>query len=180
MSSPIDDRYFEWLYGQIGAVSNRNPARSYWNLCRKLFQTEFFWSVPNDDNRVEDGKDLRHEFIGEQGSVVVDPDWMDLGCSVFEMMVGLARRAYFQTDKPETDGWFRKFLVNLGLDMYTDANYNEVSERYVDEILDRFINRHYRRNGRGGLFPLENPNGDQTKVELWYQMHAYIIENNMV
>jgi hypothetical protein len=37
--------------------------------------------------------------------------------------------------------------------------------------------REYFPSGKGGLFPLENPREDQTKVEIWYQMHAYVMEN---
>lgn len=180
MSAPTDDRYFEWLYKHIGAVSNRNPARSYWNLARKLYTTEFVWLVANDDNRVEDGKDLRYEFMDEQGSgIEVDTEWLSLGCSVLEMLIALSRRGSFQTDE-EPGVWFRRFITNLGFEMYTDVNYTEVSEKNVDKILEKFIYRNYRMNGQGGLFPLRKSSTDQTKVELWYQMSAYIIENSMV
>lgn len=179
MMSTIDDRYFEWLYSQIAAVSNRNPERSYWKLARKLYTTEFIWSVPNDDNRAVDGTDLRYEFMDAQGSGKVDTEWLSLGCSVLEMIVALARRGYFQTDKPPIE-WFHMFMQNLGLDMYNDNNYTNVSEPYINEALEHFLHRNYRRNGEGGLFPLKLPTRDQRQVELYYQMSAYIIENSMV
>jgi len=184
MSTPVDDRYFEWLYSQVGAVRNRNPARSYWDICRKLHSTEFVWLVPNDDNRVEEGKDLRHQFVSEQGSDGVDPIWMDLGCSTFEMLIALARRAcdltYTAEREVPTGEWFHIFLKNLGFEKVTDDKYSEVTERRLESVLDRFIYRNYRVNGRGGLFPLRRPDTDQTKVELWYQLNAYVIENSMV
>jgi len=184
MNTPVDDRYFEWLYSQIGAVSNRNPARSYWNVCRKLHSTEFVWLVANDDNRVEEGKELRHQFLSEQGSDGVDPMWMGLGCSVFEMLIALARRACdltYSADNEILPGeWFRTFLKNLGFDKATDDKFTAVTERRLETVLDRFIYRNYRDNGRGGLFPLKKPDTDQTKVELWYQLNAYVIENSMV
>lgn len=184
MTSPVDDRYFEWLYSQVGAVRNRNPARSHWNICRKLHSTEFVWLIPNDDNRVEEGKDLRQEFISVQGSDGVDPYWMDLGCSVFEMLIALARRAcdltYTADNETPPGEWFHVFLKNLGFGDATDNKYNEATERRLEAVLDRFIYRNYRVNGRGGLFPLKKPATDQTKEELWYQLNSYVIENAMV
>lgn len=179
MTPPVDDRYFEWLYSQIGSVRNRNPARSYWDLCRRLHSTEFVWLISNDDNRVEEGKELRLDFIDEQGSDGVDPMWMDLGCSVFEMLVALAHRATFVVTL-EPGEWFGIFIKNLRFDKYTDANYTQTIDKRVLARTEDFIYRNYRVSGSGGLFPLKKPSTDQTKVELWYQLNAYVIENSMV
>jgi hypothetical protein len=174
---PIDDRYFEWLYGQVAAVRNRNPARSYWALCRQLYAREFVWFVPNDDNRVEDGKELRIEFMNEQDPGPADPAWMELGCSMLEMLIGLARRAAFQ-DGDNTIEWFWRFVDNIGLTDYTD----EVMERDrgtqidVEVALEQVIFRTYAPNGVGGLFPLQHAREDQRGVELIYQLYAYINE----
>ena len=175
MSSTLDDRYFEWLYGLVAAVRNRNPARSFWKLTRKLYVKEFVWLIPNDDNRVEDGKELRYEFLNEQGIDEVDPDWMDLGCSMFEMMIGLARRASFQSDEASVE-WFWRFVVNLGLYDYSDKNYDGLIDHHIDEVLDAVIFRTYEPSGKGGLFPLTHPTQDQRKVELWYQLSAFLLE----
>lgn len=175
MSGTIDDRYFEWLYGLIGAVRNRNPARSYWQLSRKLFTKEFVWFVANDDNRVEDGRQLRLEFLDEQGDDGADPEWMSLGCSMLEMMIALGRRAAYESDKTPVD-WFGIFLNNLELDQFNDANYDDRTDDVVDDILERVIYRNYEFSGLGGLFPLQYPEKDQRKVELWYQMSAYLLE----
>lgn len=176
MSPPVDDRYFEWLYSQFGAVRNRNPARSYWKLAKLLYSTEFVWLIPNDDNRVEDGILLREEFVSEQGSDGVTQEWMTLGCSVLEMLIALARRAGYQTGEPDTE-WMFQFFTNLGLIPYTDNKFNAAAEDRIKDILETFVTRGYREDGEGGLFPLKNSSLDQTKVELWYQLNAYILEN---
>jgi len=176
MSPPVDDRYLEWLYSQFGAVRNRNPARSYWKLARKLYTTEFVWLIPNDDNRVEDGILLRQEFVDEQGSDGVTDTWMTLGCSVLEMMVALARRAAYQSGEPAAD-WMGRFFTNLGIVDFKDSKYNATADRRVTDILETFITRGYREDGIGGLFPLQRHRQDQTKVELWYQLNEYILEN---
>jgi hypothetical protein len=87
----------------------------------------------------------------------------------------LARRAEFITDDRAQD-WFWEFLENLDLSGFDDSE--EIDPADVAEILDRFIWRTYNRNGEGGIFPLKNPRSDQRDVELWYQLAAYIREND--
>ena len=174
----IDDLYFEWLYGQIAAVTNRNPARSYWSLARQMYSTPFAWFIPNDDNRAEDGKELRYEFH-DQTNTPVTQEWMELPCSMLEMMIALARRASFETGL-EPLWWFWKLMDNIELKNYTDITYNVAVTQVVDETLARINQRTYRKNGRGGLFPLSHTQKDQTQVELWYQMASYLMDEQYV
>ena len=170
----LDDRYLEWLYGQIGAVSNRNPERSYWHLLRHLYSKPFRWFVPNDDNRAADGVDLRYDFLeGEVGPS--EREWMDLDCSFLEMMFALAQRASYESSG-EPAAWFWKMVYNLGLIHYNDSVYNDMVKLDVEDTLDNVIERTYHPDGQGGLFPLDNPTQDQREVELWYQMSAYLLE----
>ena len=39
------------------------------------------------------------------------------------------------------------------------------------------VERRYKRSGEGGLFPLKNAAKDQRKVEIWYQLSSYLLEN---
>ena len=142
---------------------------------KQLYVKEFVWLIANDDNRAEDGKELRYEFINEQGIDEVDQAWLDLGCSVLEMMIALARRAAFESDD-EVVEWFWRFIFNLGLNNHTDIAYTSKTEREVDNVLDTVIFRTYDADGLGGLFPLTHPRQDQRKVELWYQLAAYLSE----
>lgn len=175
----LDEEYFEWLYTQIAAVRNRNPSRSYWQLCKQLYTTIFSWSVPNDDNRVEDGRDLRYEFLGDQSGGRATEAWAALECSVLEMLVALARRASFESFG-EPGEWFRKFMQNLRLEGYTDSVYSDAIAKEVRKTLTRVVNRTYAQDGGGGIFPLREPASDQRKVELWYQMSAYLLEGDYI
>lgn len=177
----LDDAYFEWLYSQIGAVRNKNPARNYWHLCRKLYTTEFIWFVPNDDNRVEDGKELRRLFLTSTRYHLDDPLnlFMDLGCSMFEMLVALARMAAFESERSPVE-WFWRFMHNLELDAYSDDLYEISIEEEVEEVLDRLNKREYERDGKGGLFPLRHAREDQRDIELWYQLSSYLLEGHYV
>jgi hypothetical protein len=173
MNAPLDELYFVWLYRQVASVEETNPSKTYWELLHKLFTKEFVWLIPNDDNRLEDGRDLRIEFINEQGIRDVDETWLRLGCSMLELFVGLSRRLSFEADgEPQT--WFWHLIENLGLEEYND-NWR-LSEQHIEKVLDQVIWRTYKRNGHGGLFPLKRARRDQRDIELWYQLSAYVLE----
>lgn len=172
----LDARYLDWLYKNIGPVQNRNPARSYWMLAVTLYQKEFTWFVSNDDNRVEDGKELREMFLDEM-AIERDQNWMDEGCSMLEMLVALSRRCAFAADEDSFE-WFWILVDNLGLRPFVDEEFSDDYNVDVDIILDRVINRTYLPDGRGGLFPLRFPEADQREIEIWYQLASYLNENN--
>lgn len=131
-----------------------------------------------------DGIDLREEFLDRHPSLPYDRNWMDLDCSMLEMLIALATRADFHTDDGLIDGgvggWFWKLMDNVRLSRYTDRVCNERGLEEIDRILETINDRTYNSNGRGGLFPLRRPREDQTKVELWYQLSAYLLENRYV
>lgn len=180
MTAPLDDLYLEWLYRHFGSVRNRAPARTFWTLARHLYSREFVWLIANDDNRAQDGKELRDEFASEQGLDELDPNWAQLGCSMLEMLVALSRRAAFESNREASD-WFWIFLRNMGLHKITDAvaSANDV-EGIIDEAVERVVFRTYYPNGVGGLFPLHDPHSDQRRVELWYQLSAYLLEGSYI
>ncbi len=174
MSVLLDEEYLVWLYGQNGSPKLRNRSKSHWSLTRQLFKKEFVWFVPNDDNRVEDGRDLRLEFLQECG-LDADEEWLSMGCSMLELLIGLSRRLAFETEgQPRV--WFWHMIETLDLHQYNDRVYDAMAEEKIDEALNRVIFRTYNPDGRGGLFPLRRPVKDQREVELWYQLSAYLLE----
>lgn len=173
----LDDLYFEWLYGKfIGAVSNRNPARSYWGLAKHLYDTPFVIILRDDHNRAEDGRELRKVFIEDQEIEDVEVNWLQLDCSVLEMLIGLACRAAFEDGKEPGD-WFWILITNLGLQPFNDRNYDQTAIGEVNAIVARLLDRTYEKDGAGGLFPCKHAREDQTQVNIWYQLQAYLLEN---
>lgn len=173
MDEPLDELYLKWLYSQTGSTKLKNPSKTYWSLFRLLYTKQFIWFIPNDDNRSEDGKDLRYEFIDAEQIENVDIDWMDLGCSMLELLIGLSRRLSFEAEG-EPRVWFWHLIRNIGLDIYTDNV--PIPTEEVDEQLNQIIWRTYEPDGLGGLFPLKWPEMDQRDIEIWYQMSGYILE----
>jgi hypothetical protein len=175
-TKPLEELYFTWLYRQVANPDIADPSLTYWKLLKELFTKEFVWLIPNDDNRIEDGKDLRIQFAHEEGLDAVEDievEWAELGCSVLELMIGISNRLTFEAGAT-THYWFWKLMENLGINRYSDDW--RLPRRHVEKILDRVIFRNYRADGQGGFFPLKHPDQDQRKVELWYQMAAYILE----
>lgn len=173
---PLDHIYLEWLYKRaIGALQAKNPSLTYWKLAKHLNSIPFHWYVRNDDNRAEDGKCLRDEFIDEMAIEDLEIGWLQLDCSMLEMFIAFADRAAFETDMNNGD-WFWIFMENLGLRSLSDRAWDDDAEQHVDEVCERIILRKYQRNGAGGLFPLRHAIQDQRKVELAYQLATYLLE----
>ena len=66
-----------------------------------------------------------------------------------------------------TSQWFWGMVTNMGLGYMSD---NRFDEHVAKEIIDRFLNRDYSQNGRGGLFTVRNCEYDLTNIEIWTQM----------
>lgn len=179
----LNQNYFEWLCDIVHADQ---VDRSWWLLMKDLHRRKFYALVPHDENRAEDGLDLRDEYI--QDSWLPEYCRIEGDCSVLEMLIGLARRIDFETSDPygndQTDRtayWFWEMVDNLGLMVFDDESYVEYRGfHHIDKIIDKFISRKYRRNGQGGLFPLLDTRKDQRQIEIWYQMSAYLAEREAV
>lgn len=148
-------------------------------LFDQLYNMEYIWLIPNDDNRYEDGIALRDTFIDEGGQAHALPFGP---CTVLEMLIGLSYRLVLEIEQSRweksTNEWFWVLIDNLGLNFRHDE-YGFPPD-YVDLIVEKvnnFMHRHYKYNGNGGLFPIKRPKHDQRKIEIWYQMSEYVLEN---
>jgi hypothetical protein len=177
---PVRARYFRWLYSQV--FPDQDPGESYTDVCELMHEIPFNDSIPNDSNRTADGEELRDEFISLDEGIDLDAftEMAGLGkASLFEILIGLAKRAESVTEALKPDQWFRTFLGNLGLLKYPDDRYLPRHILRVNRILRTFNGRTFDPDGNGGIFPLAKPPVDQRKIELWFQMAAYINENQM-
>lgn len=173
MGAPAIADYFGWLASQTG---EDHVAYSY--LLHQLHSKPFEWSVHNDDNRGEDGKELRERYT-DTFRIDGEDLWPAGKASVLEVLLGLADRLEFDTDIP-LDRWFWKLLENLGFLHYSDSHYNSHVEREVDHALNIWLHRKFDEDGNGGIFPLRGAQHDQRRVEIWYQMQAYLLESDYV
>lgn len=172
------DEYFEWLFNLV-CDGRFAKSISYRKLLVFLHSTEFRYSLSRDRNRAEDGVDLRRRF-----ALTCKPKYLyestmaalDGPCSVLEMMVALAIRCEETImDDPSigdrTDQWFWDMVNNLGLGSDIDSRFDE---RYASDVIERFLDRKYEPNGRGGLFVIKNCDSDLRTVEIWRQLCWYL------
>lgn len=176
----LNNAYFEWMY-QLVCNERYSRRLSYRKLLYLLHDTEFTYMIPMDGNRAEDGTDLRYRFGYENAyeSPMIATYLDNRPCSVLEMMIALAIRCEEHImDDPDignrTGQWFWNMIVNLGLGSMNDAKFNK---NYAREIIQKFLNREYGRNGEGSLFTVRHCRADLRSVEIWYQMCWYLDEN---
>lgn len=171
----INNDYFEWLYD---SVCRKRYAKdiSFRKLLMHLHRTEFIYTIPMDENRAENGLNLRYIFACEYDGCDDADSYIEGPCSVLEMMVALAIRCEKEImDDPRvgdrTGQWFWGMIVNLGLGSMLDDRYDR---DYVTDILDRFLHREYEPDGTGGLFRIRNCTEDLRKVQIWHQLCWYL------
>lgn len=179
MDAPLDELYLQWLYEQVAVSKFDDRDLTYWKLLKILFTKQFVWYIANDENRIQDGVALRTQFLDER-DISADPDWMDIGCSMLELMVGLSRRLEFEASKGKAHYWFWVLVDNIGLSGYSDdRRFTKRQLDRIDDILTGLIHRNYEPSGLGGFFPLRSTCHDQRDRELWYQMSDYILEQEL-
>lgn len=174
----IVNEYFEWLIDYVGE-SRYARGVSYTSLLARLHYIPFTYSIAKDQNRAEDGIDLRYRFAlmeGYEDAIEEVLDILDAPCSVLEMMVALAIRCEetIMDDScigDRTAQWFWGMINNLGLGSMYNDNFDE---SYVVDVVACFLDREYEPDGRGGLFTIRDCDDDLRNVEIWYQLCWYL------
>lgn len=179
MKENLENEYFEWLCMQIN--TRMYPSRKFSRLLLELYSTDYRYTFPMDDNRYQDGVDLRYRYGQELGvSQAMIARVLDgKPCSVLEMMVALAIRVeeHIMAD-PEygdrTGRWFWEFIDNLGLIEQTDNNYKPNKVYFA---LGKFMDRRFNYDGTdGNIIVVREPFNDLREVEIWYQMMWHLNE----
>ena len=170
----INDEYFDYIC-ELVDTTRFAKQNSYRKLLMHLHNIEFTWFVPNDDNRADDGIQVRRRFALSRNDIGLQR-YLKGPCSVLEMMVALALRCEDQwMDDTQfgnrTGQWFWGMISNLGLNSMRDSNFDR---NYVDDVIARLLNREYEPNGKGGLFTVKHCNHDLRTVEIWCQLSWYL------
>ena len=170
----VNDEYFEWLC-EIVNTKRFSKQTSYRKLLIHLHNLAFTWIIPMDDNRADDGIQLRRKFSLARDDMSLQ-NYIHGPCSVLEMMVALAIRCE-ETIMDDgmigdrTGQWFWGMIHNLGLSPMRDTAFDR---DYVDDVILRLLNRDYDPDGRGGLFTVKNCEYDMRDVEIWCQLSWYL------
>ena len=171
----LNSLYFHWMCRLVC----KGRFSIYKKLFRYLHEYRFSPTLLMDENRADDGMDLRYRFGYEKELDAATISMIDdRPCSMLEMMVALSVRCeegimYDPEIGDRTGEWFWDMIESLGLLEMTDDNYDQ--DR-VDDILQRFNDGRYRKDGKGGLFYIPKTNKDVRGAEIWYQMCWYLDE----
>lgn len=169
--------YFNWMVDMVCA--NRYAGtNSFRRLLAYLHTVDFKYRMINDSDRAQDGVSLRHRFALHHDDIPYDMvmEALDGPCSVLEMILALAIRCEESImNDPQygdrTGQWFWKMIATMGLGGMPDRLFDE---EYAEEIVDRFLERKYEPNGRGGLFYVRNADCDLRRKSIWVQMCLYL------
>lgn len=174
MRNDIIDEYFEWLSNIVcrGRYSNRTSFRK---LLMRLHDIKFRYALLQDENRADDGVNMRYHFAYEHPDIYDAESYLTGPSSVLEVMIALAIRMESIMDDPSigdrTAQWFWCMVVNLGLGSMSDDRFDK---RRVDISIERFLDREYEPDGQGGLFTIRNCEYDARNAELWHQALWYL------
>ena len=173
-SNIISNEYFNWLYN-LACSDRYDEPISYKQLLAQLHNTVFRYSIQRDENRAEYGINLRRLFAYDYTDIKCADKYLTGPCSVLEMMLALAIQCEEIMDDTaygdRTRQWFWGMVTNLGLGDMADNHYDK---KYVSRVLERFLDRNYEADGRGGLFRIKNCADDLRDIEIWVQMLWYL------
>ena len=176
--------YLDWL--ESFTIDEQVPddrRLTYKKLLRKLWDIPFVGSIGNDDDRGDEGLELRtryNDILAKKAGrgEFVTPDVHDIygDCRVLEMLIALSMRMY---DLMQDMGiynsvsrWFWEIMSNVGFDELDDYIYDDLDgDGIVESMVNDIQSLHERKSGRpGGWFYVE----DWRSLEIWYQMHEYL------
>lgn len=156
------EKYFTWL-----ALNAAGDQREWMSILYDLWSMPYIFNYDIDKDRNTDGLSLRAQYTNITGDTDVPGD--NVGCTCLEALVAIAMRCDSISGEPGIEnvpGWFQELFGNL-----VNANDGDYHQAVM-----RWMNREYAPDGRGGLFPLNNPVHDQRYVPTWNQMCSYLSE----
>ena len=172
--------YFNWMYDLV-CDDRFSEHISYKKLLMHLHTIEFRYSMAKDQNRANDGINLRYRFalVYEEKynmSPIAIADSIEGPCSVLEMMIALSIKCEENImDDPKigdrTSQWFWGMIVNMGLGAMDDSRFDRFN---VNTHVQIFLDREYEPNGTGGLFTINNCECDLRTMEIWRQLCWYL------
>lgn len=192
----ISEAYRKWLINKF--INKGKRADIYTKLLYALFHEEYYYLIPNDMNRGEDGKNLRNRFIEsrrgqrlaarktinendivESMEMLGKPNMLEVMVSICLYMEDMTRS--FVPDNSATY-WMGRLIDNLNLADLTNDVYDKLNgDIAVHDAVEKVLSRTYDKLGRGSLFPMRdskrNRHRDYRDVEIWYQMQTWLGEN---
>lgn len=176
MDNRVVEEYFNWL---LDFVCDSFSRMNYSELFANLYNTDFVWSIPLDENDAEHGKYLRYLFSLDRVEGSFGLDILDGPCNMLELLVSLSiniEHVMFDDRYGDrTSVWFWTMIENLGIKM----NNNSFDEGHFNEHMRIFMDHRYDSDGgNGGLFYVPGCKIDFKNAPIYHQGCKF--EENLV
>lgn len=152
------DTYYKFLLSLIGDCPDCE-------LLRYLFEVDYIWTIHLDENRAQDGIDLRCLYAN-LNKLTIDI-FQDKPCSMLEMLIAFANRIendfMGSAEGNNAPRWFYQMLVSLGI----AEDMKRFDKSRVDHALIKFFNHQI------ALFDIPGIE----KLQLWDQLNSWL--NNL-
>lgn len=197
----LNGDYFDYLYDRFLPNFEDGVPFRFRILFNILHGLEYYWVVPNDENRAADAYSLREDFynmwIAENwpaspftsdgaGTPPTFDEVFSGSCTVLEVLCALANRFENEIAHDDFCGnreslWLWEMLCNMGVSHMNDRSITDQDVLSIKYRVQNVLDRRYGPHGYGGLFPRNDPTvPDQREVELWYQMQGYYSEKGVL
>lgn len=184
----VDEIYFDWLEDKVRcwAEVDASTDESYHFLLRRLYQKEYTAVMEEDKKLLKYAQELRNMFVLDRDYVDMDIVTYSRPARVLEVLIRLCQYGedltIGNTKCIDTRRLFWELMKNLKLDLFSDYDFFNHGDTWdkIDTVLDKWMSRSYKRNGEGNIFLVEDKihrKKDMRKVETWYQMQYYLVEN---
>ena len=169
----LDQGYFMWLVGSV------DPSKTHIKLLQQLYESEAEALIPWDENRLDGGIAIRNEFRPGGYSSLAEMTWLTKPCTFLELTIVLSRTLADEMNWT-TKYAFWTLLRNIGVADISDIEYDSQMRSHIHQVVNKINARSYDYYGRGGFFPLRNAKQNQQLVQLWDQLNAWVIENDVL
>lgn len=189
----IDKWYYQFLNHLMnypgGTIGDENKYRC---LAGHLYNCPFFVYNINtkagigDMNRIKDVVHFRKSFCNSFGYRYSESEYhkfVNEPASVLEVLLLIAAEFSLMFVWSYGDEWrvhiinvMKMFFCHLEIDKWTDSEWSMDAMNHVNHHLNNFLFHKYEFNGKGGIFPLDNPIVDQRDTELYQQMLMFYTE----
>lgn len=176
----------------LGWLENKSKIESA-ELARILFETDFTWSVKEDEIRAKDALLLRELYSRDVGKKnqknekEIDRIWKSIHgkCSVFELIIKMGSDLDSMLNEGEEGSMIPHFvnlmLKNGGWLALDDEDFDHRKEKTIafwNNKTNRFILRKYDKNGKNGALFFVNEGlsegVDFRKLPIWDQMNEWL------
>lgn len=168
--------YIEYTFWLLSNLMSDEDHNTYYFLGLVLNGIEFYYTMPEDENRALDGISLRKSYSNNTEDDIFGI--MSCGCTALELLVALSMHmnniTYYPGDNESA--WFWIMLENLDIKISDKDWPKQDSLDIIKSNLSRWFDRKFTKKGKGSPFPMKKCQEDLRHVNMWDHMQWYIGE----